>query len=144
MARELEKAYEPKDVESRIYQFWLERDAFAAPVDPERTPFCVTIPPPNVTGELHMGHALQHSIHDLIVRRKRMQGFNVLFQPGYDHAGISTQNAVEKSLAAEGTSRRELGREAFEQRVWDWLHLYGGKVVRPEALVVQDTDVTVV
>src|SRR5207245_8792042 len=85
--------------------------------------------PPNVTGELHMGHALQLALGDTIVRLKRMQGFNTLFQPGYDHAGISTQNAVEKALEQEGTSRRALGREAFEQRVWAWLHEYGGKIM---------------
>src|SRR4051794_8372179 len=116
MARELDKAYEPKNVESRIYDFWLERNAFAAPVDPERTPFTVTIPPPNVTGELHMGHALQHSIHDLIIRRKRMQGFNTLCVPGTDHAGIATQMKVEQSLRAEGLSRYDLGREKFNDR----------------------------
>jgi valyl-tRNA synthetase len=86
-------------------------------------------PPPNVTGELHMGHALQLALGDTIVRTKRMQGFNTLFQPGFDHAGISTQNAVEKQLLAEGTSRQELGREAFEARVWEWLHEYGGKIM---------------
>ncbi len=86
-------------------------------------------PPPNVTGELHMGHALQLALGDLLMRLKRMQGFNVLFQTGYDHAGISTQAAVEKQLEREGTSRKELGREAFEARVWEWLREYGGKIM---------------
>ena len=86
-------------------------------------------PPPNVTGELHMGHALQLALGDLLMRLKRMQGFNVLFQTGYDHAGISTQAVVEKQLEREGTSRFELGREAFEARVWEWLREYGGKIM---------------
>lgn len=129
MARELAKGYEPKDVEAEIYRFWLERDAFAAPVDRERTPFCVTIPPPNVTGELHMGHAMQHSIHDLIIRRKRMQGFNTLCLPGTDHAGIATQMKVEQALRAEGLSRYDLGREKFNERAREWTLKYGGTIL---------------
>ena len=94
---------------------------YAADPDDPRPPFVDAHPPPNVTGELHMGHAQLLSLGDAVVRMKRMQGFNVLFQPGYDHAGISTQNAVEKHLAKEGTTRQEFGREAFEARVWEWL-----------------------
>src|SRR5207248_1494137 len=97
--------------------------------DQGRESFTYAFPPPNVTGELHLGHALQLAIGDAIIRMKRMQGVNVLFQCGYDHAGISTQNAVEKQLAREGTSREELGREAFEARVWEWLREYGGKIM---------------
>src|SRR5215218_6252918 len=91
--------------------------------------FVIAHPPPNVTGELHMGHALQLALADTLVRMKRMQGFNTLFQPGYDHAGISTQNAVEKDLAREGKTRHDLGREAFEARVWEWLRLYGRTIM---------------
>ena len=94
-----------------------------------RASFAIAHPPPNVTGDLHLGHALQLSLADTIVRTRRMQGFNVLWQPGYDHAGISTQNAVEKHLATEGKTRHDLGREAFEERVWEWLREYGGKIM---------------
>lgn len=129
MPIELAKAYDPKDVEQKIYRFWQERGCFAAPVDPARPSFCVTIPPPNVTGELHMGHALQHSIHDLIIRRKRMQGFNTLCLPGTDHAGIATQMKVEQSLRAEGLSRYDLGRDGFIDRARQWTLKYGGTIL---------------
>src|SRR5204863_3868687 len=102
---------------------------YYAEADVPRATFAIAHPPPNVTRDLHLGHALQLSLADTIVRMRRMQGYNVLFQPGYDHAGISTQNAVEKQLAREGTSRQELGRERFEERVWEWLHEYGGKIL---------------
>jgi valyl-tRNA synthetase len=125
----MQPRYEPKGVEERWQQTWEADGLYNADPDPSRTPYVDAHPPPNVTGELHMGHALQLAIGDTVIRMKRMQGFNALFQPGYDHAGISTQNAVEKALIAEGTSRVELGREAFEQRVWDWLHVYGGRIL---------------
>src|SRR5688572_10634605 len=116
MTRELSKAYEPADVERKQYDFWLARGCFDAPVDPARPAFSMTIPPPNVTGELHMGHALQHSIHDLLLRRKRMQGFNALCLPGTDHAGISTNIKVDQALRAEGRDRWTVGREGFIER----------------------------
>jgi valyl-tRNA synthetase len=125
----MEPRYEPLGVEERWQQTWEEEGLYNADVDASRTPYVDAHPPPNVTGELHMGHALQLSIGDTMIRWKRMQGFNTLFQPGYDHAGISTQNVVEKVLLAEGTSRQELGREKFEERVWEWLHEYGGKIL---------------
>ncbi len=125
----MEPRYDPSGVEERWQQTWEEEGLYNADPDPSRPPYVDAHPPPNVTGELHMGHALQLALGDTIVRMKRMQGFNVLFQPGYDHAGISTQNAVEKQLLKEGTSRQELGREAFEARVWEWLHEYGGKIM---------------
>jgi valyl-tRNA synthetase len=130
MSRELPKAYQPREVEERIYLFWRESGCFAAPVDSPAPPYCITIPPPNVTGELHMGHALQHSIHDLIIRRKRMQGFNTLCLPGTDHAGIGTQMKVEQSLKEQGLSRRDLGREGFGERARDWTLKYGGAILR--------------
>src|SRR5205085_408838 len=108
---------------------WEEEGLYNADPDPTREPFAIAHPPPNVTGELHLGHALQLSLADTIVRTRRMQGYNVLFQPGFDHAGISTQAAVEKHLATEGKSRQDLGREAFEARVWEWLREYGGKIM---------------
>jgi valyl-tRNA synthetase len=121
--------YEPHGVEERWQRTWEEEDLYNAEVDTSRTPYVDAHPPPNVTGELHIGHALQLAIGDTMIRWKRMAGFNTLFQPGYDHAGISTQNVVEKVLLEEGTSRQELGREAFVERVWQWLHEYGGKIL---------------
>src|SRR6266566_2723583 len=121
--------YEPHGVEERWQQTWEAEGLYNADPDPSRKPYVDAHPPPNVTGELHIGHALQLALGDTVVRLKRMQGFNVLFQPGYDHAGISTQNAVENALLKEGTSRQELGREAFERRVWEWLREYGGKIM---------------
>jgi valyl-tRNA synthetase len=129
VGRSMEPRYDPHGVEERWQRTWEEEGLYAADPDPSRTPYVDAHPPPNVTGELHTGHALQLALGDTVVRMKRMQGFNTLFQPGYDHAGISTQNVVEKVLLAEGTSRQELGREAFEARVWEWLHEYGGKIL---------------
>ena len=114
----MEPFYKPQGVEERWQRVWEEEGLYAADPDPEREPFAIAHPPPNVTGDLHMGHALQLSLADTIVRTKRMQGYNTLFQPGYDHAGISTQNAVEKHLAAQGKTRQELGREAFVELVF--------------------------
>jgi valyl-tRNA synthetase len=125
----MDPLYEPEGVEQRWQKTWEEEGLYDADPDPSRPAYVDAHPPPNVTGELHVGHALQLALGDSVVRMKRMQGFNVLFQPGYDHAGISTQNAVEKYLLAQGTSRQELGREAFEKRVWEWLHEYGGKIM---------------
>ncbi|MFN3650994.1 MAG: valine--tRNA ligase [Armatimonadota bacterium] len=129
MARELSKAYDPTDVEARLYQFWLERGDFTPAGKSEAPSFCVTIPPPNVTGELHMGHALQHAIHDLVIRRKRMQGFNTLCVPGTDHAGIATNMKVEQMIRAEGLDRWTLGREGFLQRAREWTLKYGGTIL---------------
>jgi valyl-tRNA synthetase len=120
---------EPAGVEERWQQTWEAEGLYDADPDPTRKSFAIAHPPPNVTGDLHLGHALQLSLADTIVRTRRMQGYNVLFQPGYDHAGISTQNAVEKHLALEGKTRHDLGREAFEERVWEWLREYGGKIM---------------
>jgi valyl-tRNA synthetase len=129
MSTSMEPRYDPHGVEERWQATWEEEGHYAADPDPLREAYVDAHPPPNVTGELHMGHALQLALGDTVVRFKRMQGYNVLFQPGYDHAGISTQNVVEKALIAEGTSRQELGRERFEQRVWEWLHEYGGRIL---------------
>jgi valyl-tRNA synthetase len=125
----MEPRYNPDGVEERWQQTWEAEGHYNADPDPSRESFAIAHPPPNVTGDLHLGHALQLSLADTIVRTRRMQGYNVLFQPGYDHAGISTQNAVEKHLAAEGRTRQDLGREAFEARVWEWLREYGGKIM---------------
>jgi valyl-tRNA synthetase len=125
----MDPLYKPQGVEERWQQTWEEEGLYAADPDPARESWVYAFPPPNVTGNLHLGHALQLSVGDALARWKRMQGLNVLVQAGYDHAGISTQNAVEKFLESEGTSRRELGREAFVERVWEWLHEYGGNIV---------------
>ncbi len=125
----MESRYNPHGVEERWQETWESEGHYNADPDPSRTPYVDAHPPPNVTGELHTGHALQLAIGDTVIRMKRMQGYNALFQPGYDHAGISTQNVVEKQLVLEGTSRQELGRERFEARVWEWLHEYGGKIL---------------
>jgi valyl-tRNA synthetase len=125
----MDPLYKPQGVEQRWQQTWEEEGLYAADPDPSRQSFAIAHPPPNVTGDLHLGHALQLSLADTIVRTRRMQGYNVLFQPGYDHAGISTQSAVEKHLATEGKTRQDLGREAFVALVWEWLHEYGGKIM---------------
>src|SRR5213080_1503017 len=125
----MEPLYNPDGVEERWQQTWEAEGLYNADADDPRPSFAIAHPPPNVTGDLHLGHALQLSLADAIVRTRRMQGYNVLFQPGYDHAGISTQNAVEKHLAAQGTSREDLGREAFVALVWEWLREYGGKIM---------------
>ena len=125
----METLYRPAGVEERWQETWEAEGLYAAAPDASRESFVYAFPPPNVTGELHLGHALQLALGDTLARMKRMQGLNVLVQPGYDHAGISTQAAVEKHLVREGTTRQELGRAAFEARVWEWLREYGGKIV---------------
>ena len=129
---ELAKAYEPHEVERRWYEHWQSRGYFRltpAAARPGAPAFCITIPPPNVTGSLHMGHALQHSIHDAIARWRRLCGDRVLVVPGTDHAAISTNMKVEQALAEEGVSRREIGREVFVERCWDWTRRYGGEII---------------
>ncbi len=125
----MESRYSPEGVEERWQATWEEEGLYAAEADDPRPTFVIAFPPPNVTGDLHMGHALQLALADSIVRWRRMQGFNCLFQPGYDHAGIATQSVVEKELEKEGKSRHNLGREAFEARVWEWLRLYGRTIM---------------
>src|SRR5450830_501393 len=122
-------AYEPHAVESRWYGYWEERGYFHARADSERPPFSQVIPPPNVTGVLHMGHALNNTLQDIIARRRRMQGFEVLWMPGTDHAGIATQNVVERQLEKEGVDRHAVGREEFVKRVWEWKEQYGGTII---------------
>jgi valyl-tRNA synthetase len=127
--RELPKTYDPKAVEETLYREWEMRGYFAPSGEGE--PFCIVLPPPNVTGALHMGHALDHTLQDALVRRRRMQGFNTLWLPGSDHAGIATQNVVEREIAKEdGTTRHDLGREAFVKRVWEWKQRYGDRITR--------------
>ncbi len=125
---ELAKQYNPKEVEEKIYQWWESSGFFHAAINPDKTPHTIVIPPPNITGILHMGHILNNTLQDVFTRWKRMQGFESCWIPGTDHAGIATQNVVEKALRKEGTSLRELGREKFIDRVWEWKTQYGGTI----------------
>ena len=125
---EIPKVYDPQTVEHRIYQFWTDGGYFTPKIDKSKKPFTVIMPPPNVTGELHMGHALTTALEDLMVRWHRMQGEPTLFLPGSDHAGIATQVVVERTLAADGISRHDLGREKFVERVWQWVDQYGSRI----------------
>jgi len=127
--KELSKAFEPQDTEKRLYDYWLKKNLFHARDKSKAKAFSMVIPPPNVTGMLHMGHALNNTLQDIIIRFKRMQGFNTLWMPGMDHAGIATQNVVEQALAKEGLSRHDLGREKFIARVWEWKEKYGGVII---------------
>ncbi len=126
---EIPKQYEPHEVEKHWYKFWEENNLFRADVDQVKKTFSIVIPPPNVTGELHMGHALNSILQDSLCRFKKMNGYSVLWLPGTDHAGIATQNVVERQLVSEGTSRHELGREKFVERVWDWRSKYGDRII---------------
>ena len=127
--RDIAKAYEPAEVEDKWYAFWEERRYFHAEPNPDKEPFTIVIPPPNVTGSLHLGHALNNSLQDFIIRRRRMQGYETLWLPGTDHAAIATHAVVERALADEGTNRWEIGREAFLERVWQWVDKYGGTII---------------
>ena len=127
--RELASTFDPKELEGPLYQKWLDAGYFTADPDSTKLPFTIVIPPPNVTGSLHMGHALDHTLQDALIRMKRMKGFEALWLPGMDHAGIATQNVVEKKLALEGKSRHDLGREEFVQRVWQWKAESGGAIL---------------
>lgn len=123
------KGYKPKDVEDKWYKYWEENGLFMAEDKSDKPPFCIVIPPPNVTGTLHMGHALNNTLQDILCRYKKMKGFNVLWQPGTDHAGIATQNVVERDLVEKGTDRHEIGREKFIELVWEWREKYGGLII---------------
>ncbi len=127
--KELAAAFVPADIEAPLYKKWLSAGYFKADENSAKPPFTIVIPPPNVTGSLHIGHALDHTIQDLLTRMKRMKGFEALWLPGMDHAGIATQNVVEKKLAAEGKSRHDLGREAFVAKVWEWKAESGGAIL---------------
>ncbi len=128
MKQELEKTYQPKEIEERLYQKWLEKKYFHAEPDPDKKPFTIVMPPPNITGQLHMGHALDNTMQDILTRFKRMQGYNALWQPGTDHASIATEAKIVEKLKEEGTSKEELGREAFLERAWEWKREYGDRI----------------
>jgi len=126
----MEKVFEPKKIEERWYKFWQEKGYFHANENSDKKSYCIVIPPPNITGALHIGHALNNTIQDILTRWKRMEGFNTLWMPGTDHAGIATQNVIERQLLAEGTDRHKLGREEFVERVWKWKERSGGEIIR--------------
>ncbi len=132
MARELPKIYEPRQVEERIYRMWEEGGYFRPCEKEDAKPFTIVMPPPNVTGQLHMGHAMDATLQDTLIRFKRMQGYSALWVPGVDHAGIATQIKVEEELRKEGLTRYDLGREKFLERVWDWKHKYGNRIVQQQ------------
>ncbi len=129
MTEELSKQYNPQETEDKWYKFWEENNLFSAEPNPAKTPYCIVIPPPNVTGILHMGHALNNTLQDILIRYKKMKGFETLWMPGTDHAGIATQNVVEKAIAKEGLKRQDLGRDKFIERVWQWKEQYGSTII---------------
>ena len=129
MAKELAKAYDPKEVEDRIYDFWLNGGYFHAEVDKDKRPYTIVIPPPNITGQLHMGHALDETLQDIIIRFKRMQGYSTLWLPGTDHASIATEAKIVEAMKKENLSKEDLGREKFLERAWKWKETYGGRIV---------------
>ena len=130
MAKELAKSYDPKQVEDRIYDFWLQNNYFHAEIDKDKKPYTIVMPPPNITGQLHIGHALDNTLQDILIRFRRMQGYCALWLPGTDHASIATEAKVVEALKKEGLTKEELGREKFLERVWDWKHEYGSRITK--------------
>ncbi|HHT16204.1 MAG TPA: valine--tRNA ligase [Papillibacter sp.] len=138
--KELPKTYDPAEVEKRIYDMWLEGGYFRGVIDPEKEPFTIVIPPPNVTGQLHLGHAFDETLQDVLIRHKRMQGYAALWVPGTDHAGIATQIKVEEELRKEGLTRYDLGREKFLERVWAWKERYGNRIIEQLKILGSSCD----
>ena len=130
MAKELAKQYDPKNVEDRIYDFWLKGKYFHAKVENDKKPYTIVIPPPNITGQLHMGHALDNTLQDILIRWRRMQGFDTLWLPGTDHASIATEAKIVAKMKEEGLTKEDLGREKFLERAWDWKREYGGTIIK--------------
>ncbi len=130
MKKELAKTYDPKSIEDRLYQKWEENKYFHAEADRSKKPFTIVMPPPNITGQLHMGHALDNTMQDILIRYKRMQGYNALWQPGTDHASISTEVKVIESLKEQGIDKKDLGREGFLEKVWEWREEYGSRIIK--------------
>ncbi|MBR4888952.1 MAG: class I tRNA ligase family protein, partial [Clostridia bacterium] len=129
MSRELAKTYDPREVEDRTYDFWMKGRYFHAEVDHNKTPYTIVIPPPNITGQLHMGHALDNTIQDSIIRFRRMQGYSALWLPGTDHASIATEAKIVEAMRKEGITKEDLGRDGFLERAWEWKRQYGGRIV---------------
>ena len=128
--KELAKTYDPREVEDRIYQFWLDGGYFHAEVNPEKKPYTIVMPPPNITGQLHMGHAVDNTLQDILIRWRRMQGYEALWMPGTDHASIATEAKIVEAMAKEGLRKEDIGREAFLERAWEWRRQYGGRIVQ--------------
>lgn len=129
MSKELEKNYNPQDIEKRLYDKWVQKGYFHAEVDRSKKPFTIVMPPPNITGQLHMGHALDNTMQDILIRFKRMQGYNALWQPGTDHASIATEVKIIDTLKEQGVDKEDLGREGFLEKAWDWKKEYGGRII---------------
>ena len=129
MKKELGKLYEPNEVEDRIYKYWLDNDCFKAEADPEKEPYTIVIPPPNITGQLHMGHALDNTLQDILIRYKRMSGYATLWLPGTDHASIATEAKIVEAMRKEGITKDDLGRDGFLERAWAWKEQYGGRII---------------
>ena len=129
MSKELAKGYEPKEVEDRIYDFWLSGGYFHAEPDPDKKPYTIVIPPPNITGQLHMGHALDETLQDILIRWRRMQGYSALWVPGTDHASIATEAKIVEAMRKEGITKADIGRDAFLERAWEWKAKYGGRII---------------
>ena len=138
--KQLPKVYDPQSTEKRIYRMWLDGGWFGARRDPDKKPFTIVMPPPNVTGQLHMGHAMDCTLQDILIRFKRMQGYSALWLPGVDHAGIATQIKVEEELRKEGVTRYDLGREKFLEKVWDWKRKYGDRIVLQQQVLGSSCD----
>ena len=130
MARELPKIYDPSEVESSIYKMWEDNGYFHAQRDENKKPYTIVMPPPNVTGQLHMGHAVDNTMQDILIRAKRMQGYSALWLPGTDHASIATEAKVVEAMAKEGLTKDMLGREGFLERAWEWKNTYGNRIVQ--------------
>lgn len=127
--KELAKQYDPSQVEDRIYQFWLDGGYFHTKADPDKKPYTIVMPPPNVTGQLHMGHAVDNTMQDILIRTKRMQGYAALWVPGTDHASIATEAKVVEAMRAEGLTKEMVGRDGFLERAWAWKTKYGNRIV---------------
>ena len=127
--KELEKMYNPRDFEDRIYQNWEEKGYFTAHIDEEKDPYTIVIPPPNITGQLHMGHAVDNTLQDILIRWRRMQGYCTLWLPGTDHASIATEAKIVEQMRKEGVTKEQIGREEFLKRAWAWKEQYGGRIV---------------
>src|SRR5690554_6882345 len=123
------KTYDPLKIEDRLYRWWMDEGYFHAEVDPYKEPFTIVIPPPNITGQLHMGHALDETLQDIIIRMKRMQGYSTLWLPGTDHASIATEARIVEAMTKEGITKDDVGREGFLEKAWEWKEKYGGRIV---------------
>ena len=129
MSKELEKQYNPKNVEDRLYKSWLDKKYFHAKREADKETYTIVIPPPNITGQLHMGHALDNTLQDILIRYHRMAGYDTLWLPGTDHASIATEAKIVEAMKKEGLTKEDLGREKFLERAWDWKAQYGGRII---------------